>query len=91
MNLYSGKRHKREFVAFVRDPNVHAGPFRVMARTDGAFVVVDERLPIARRTVRTYQPGRDTPTESIEVWAKAECIRLEVEMTGEERSEWAKS
>lgn len=35
----------------ITDPLIQHGPFRVYARTDGQFAVVDERRPPGYRTV----------------------------------------
>jgi hypothetical protein len=43
--------HPRERIVFWRDPQIEAGPFRVLPRTDGKFVVVDTRRPLGERTV----------------------------------------
>lgn len=39
----------------VRDPEIRYGHFRVLARTDGTFVVVNERLPPGERTVMVFK------------------------------------
>lgn len=43
--------HPREATATVADPRIHAGPFKVVARTDGLSVVVDRRRPWNDRRV----------------------------------------
>ena len=35
----------------VRDPDVHIGRYRVLARTDGQYAIVDESRPLGDRTI----------------------------------------
>ena len=48
----SGAEHPRERIFFVREPAQPEGiePLRVLQRTDGKFIVYDERLALGRRT-----------------------------------------
>jgi len=36
------------------DPDVKYGAFRVLPRTDGKYIVVDERLPAGKRIVKVF-------------------------------------
>jgi hypothetical protein len=64
----------------ITDPMIHAGPFRVLARVDGAFAVIDERLSPGLRTVAVFSlvehigelPDASTAAK---LAAKAECER----------------
>lgn len=37
------------------DPDIRYGHFRVLPRTDGMFIVYDERRPAANRTVKVFR------------------------------------
>jgi hypothetical protein len=56
----SGADHPRERVFVVREPPQPDGiePLRVLQRTDGKFIVYDERLPPGRRA-RTERDSLD--------------------------------
>lgn len=34
----------------IADPNITIGPYRVLTRTDGKWILVDDRLPLGERT-----------------------------------------
>lgn len=74
--IYTGKLHARERVAFVRDPQIAYGPFRVMRRTDGALIVVDERLPLAEKTVFAPTQEAGAADEKVRLeWCRREAER----------------
>jgi hypothetical protein len=39
------------FYGHVRDPEIRFGSFKVLQRTDSAWIVIDETRPIGKRTV----------------------------------------
>lgn len=43
--------HPRELLTYFRDPGIRRGPLRVLPRTDGTFIVFDERRPLGRGAV----------------------------------------
>lgn len=51
-----------------RDPNVEIGPYRILARTTGGFVLYDERLPAAARSAGwapTLDAAKDLANELV--------------------------
>lgn len=57
-------------VRVVRDPMIQFGPFRVLQRVDGPFIVIDERRPLGDRTVARHKDAK-----SAEADAKARSAR----------------
>ena len=51
----------------VQDPELRYGNFRVMRRTDGKFIVVDEREPPGERTVMVFKTLAEA-TVSAKAW-----------------------
>jgi len=58
-------------VRVVRDPAVRIGPFCVLQRVDGPFIVIDERRPLGDRTV-----ARFTELRAAEADARQRYVRL---------------
>jgi hypothetical protein len=57
--------------AIVPDPGITFGSFRVLQRTDQVWIVIDERRPIGKRTVRTFPAGngkKDATAVAEELW-----------------------
>lgn len=50
--------------ATIRDPMIQLGPFRVLQRVDGPFIVVDERRPLGDRTIARYDGLRDAEADA---------------------------
>lgn len=53
----------------VRDPGTTFGPYRVLQRVDGPFLVVDERRPLGDRTVARYDGQRDAEADARQRYA----------------------
>lgn len=59
--------------AIVPDPMIQHGPFKVLERTDGAFIVFDTRAAPGRGTAALFSPARFLEPKKA---AEAESIRL---------------
>lgn len=38
-------------VPFYRDPGIEKGPFKILPRTDGSWIIIDSRRPLFEMTV----------------------------------------
>jgi hypothetical protein len=60
----------------IPDPGIVHGSFRVLQRTDGVYIVVDQRRPPGDRTIARFHGGKGKKVEEIRREAELECIRL---------------
>ena len=51
------------------DPDVRHGHLRVLPRTDGQFVVIDERRPAGKQALRVFTKLKDA-SHAAELWHK---------------------
>lgn len=50
------------------------GPLRVLPRTVGGYVVIDERRPVGNRTLEIVQGNEDQAHAALERWAGKEGL-----------------
>lgn len=56
----SAAPNRRPHVApTIHDPGIEIGPFRILQRTDGAWIAYDEREPVGRRTAFRSESEQD--------------------------------
>ena len=58
----------RAGMTIVKDPETRIGALRLLQRTDGDWIAVDESLPPGRRTVQKH-----ADREALEGWMKAQA------------------
>lgn len=72
--MASGKKlpgeNQARGVTVVKDPEFRAGRYRLMQRTDGPFIAVDESLPPGERTVRESKDP-----EVVKRWMTAQAAK----------------
>src|SRR5579863_3156151 len=61
----------RDQVTYYRDPNLQRGPYRVLPRTDGAWIVFDDRAPLGHATAAVEPTAHDAARRLLELAALA--------------------